>query len=63
MNILFFSVFVYAEPCITFWTLEGNYISVGELRDGWFERAIPFFKSMVNQEKIDQGISFISIGI
>ena len=52
-----FSGFVDAEPCITFWTLEGKvyYINVGELRDRRFERALPFFKSMVNQEKIDQG--------
>lgn len=55
-----FSGFVKDEPCITFWTLEGKvyYLNISELRDGRFERVIPFFESMANQEKIDQGDLF-----
>lgn len=55
-----FSGFVKDEPCITFWTLEGKvyYLNISELRDGRFERVIPFFESMTNQEKIDQGDLF-----
>lgn len=54
-----FSGFV-NEPCITFWTSEGKvyYLNISELRDGRFERVIPFFESMTNQEKIDQGDLF-----
>lgn len=55
-----FSGFVKDEPCITFWTSEGKvyYLNISELRDGRFERVIPFFESMTNQEKIDQGDLF-----
>lgn len=55
-----FSGFVKDEPCITFWTSEGKvyYLNISELRDGRFERMIPFFESMTNQEKIDQGDLF-----
>lgn len=55
-----FSGFVKDEPCITFWTSEGKvyYLNISELRDGRFERVIPFFESMANQEKIDQGDLF-----
>lgn len=55
-----FSGFVKDEPCITFWTSEGKvyYLNISELRDGRFERVIPFFESMTNQEKIDQGDIF-----
>lgn len=55
-----FSGFVKDEPCITFWTLEGKvyYLNISELRDGRFERVIPFFESMTNQKKIDQGDLF-----
>lgn len=55
-----FSGFVKDEPCITFWTSEGKvyYLNISELRDGRFERVIPFFESMTNQKKIDQGDLF-----
>lgn len=55
-----FSGFVKDEPCITFWTSDGKvyYLNISELRDGRFERVIPFFESMTNQEKIDQGDLF-----
>lgn len=55
-----FSGFVKDELCITFWTSEGKvyYLNISELRDGRFERVIPFFESMTNQEKIDQGDLF-----
>lgn len=55
-----FSGFVKDEPCITFWTSEGKvyYLNISELRDGRFERVIPFFESMANQKKIDQGDLF-----
>lgn len=55
-----FSGFVKDEPFITFWTSEGKvyYLNISELRDGRFERVIPFFESMTNQEKIDQGDLF-----
>lgn len=55
-----FSGFVKDEPCIIFWTSEGKvyYLNISELRDGRFERVIPFFESMTNQEKIDQGDLF-----
>lgn len=51
-----FSGFVKDEPCITFWTSEGKvyYLNISELRDGRFERVIPFFESMTNQKKIDK---------
>ena len=60
-----FSGFVKDEPCITFWTSEGKvyYLNISELRDGRFERVIPFFESMTNQKKIDKGGSFILIGV
>ena len=40
--------------------MEGKvyYLNISELRDGRFERVIPFFESMANQEKIDQGDLF-----
>lgn len=55
-----FSGFVKDEPCITFWTSEEKvyYLNISELRDGRFERVIPFFESMANQKKIDQGDLF-----
>lgn len=55
-----FSGFVKDEPCIAFWTSEGKvyYLNISELRDGRFERVIPFFESMTNQKKIDQGDLF-----
>lgn len=39
-----FSGFVKDEPCIIFWTSEGKvyYLNISELRDGRFERVIPF---------------------
>ena len=41
-----FSGFVKDEPCITFWTSEGKvyYLNISELRDGRFERVIPFLR-------------------
>ena len=51
------SGFLEVEPHINIWTLTGEryYINVNELRDGRFERVIPFFESMANQEKIEKG--------
>lgn len=55
-----FSGFVEIKPHITMWTSEGEryYINTNELRDGRFERVIPFFEPMANKEKIAKGDSF-----
>lgn len=52
-----FSGFNEIEPHINIWTSTGEqyYLNVKELRDGRFERVIPFFKTMANQEKIANG--------
>lgn len=52
-----FSGFIDAEPHITMWTLDGEKycVNVEELRDGRFERVIPFFESMTVKEKIIKG--------
>lgn len=45
------------EPHITMWTSDGEkyYINTRELRDGRFERVIPFFEPMADKEKIAKG--------
>lgn len=51
------SGFLEVEPHINIWTSTGEryYINANELRDGRFERVIPFFESMANLEKIEKG--------
>ena len=45
------------EPHITMWTSDGEKycINTCELRDGRFERVIPFFEPMSDKEKIAKG--------
>lgn len=49
------SGFVDAEPHITMWTKDGEvyYINEQELRDGRFDRVIPFFETMAAKKEID----------
>lgn len=55
-----FSGFNEIEPHITVWTSDGEeyYINTNELRDGRFERVIPFFEQMADKEAIDKGNLF-----
>ena len=48
------------DPYVTVWTNEGKqyYINTIELRDGRFERVIPFFEVMADKEKIANGDFF-----
>ena len=52
-----FSGFVEIEPHITMWTKDGGvyYINEHEIRDGRFDRVIPFFGAMADKKKIEEG--------
>lgn len=51
------SGFIDIEPHITMWTKDGGvyYINVHELRDDRFDRIIPFFETMADKKKIENG--------
>lgn len=65
-NVIFYDYFISFSginetgPHITVWTSDGEqyYINTNELRDGRFERVIPFFEPMANKEKIKSGDFF-----
>ena len=65
-NVVYYEYFISGsgfceiKPHVTVWTKEGEcyYFNVDELRNGRFDRIIPFFGGMVDQNKIEMGNSF-----
>jgi hypothetical protein len=51
------SGFVDVEPHMIVWTIDGKQycINKNELRDGRYERVIPFFECMVDKRKVERG--------